>query len=229
MRKIIFFTILMGLSAAAIPAQKSPTTVKKPLNRVPFEAKIVTEISSADWNSLAAALDGEDWNKSAELGAQYLQNLKTDNDKKQLAQLRYLYIYALTGKILAANLQNNALEAEKNWDELDRVIAAFIGKEFVLPPRQFVENCDKALNVICQVKDNSNALRTTATNREGNAIHSFDYVAFDQAVNIREFNAKPTFLGGILRKADYNEDKTKPWVIRLFFNKGFVRIILPKS
>ena len=219
----------MCLSAAAIHAQKSPATVKNIPSRVPFEAKTVKEISNVDWNNLAAALDGEDWNKSVILAAQYLQNLKTDNDKKQLAQLRYLYIYALAGKILAATSQNNALEAQKNWAELDLVIETFIGKEFVLPPRQFVENCSKALNVICQVKSNSNALRTTATNREGNAIHSFDYVVFDQAVNISEFNAKPTFLGGILRKAEYNEDKSKPWVMRLFFNKGFVRIILPKS
>jgi hypothetical protein len=229
LKKSIFITILISLSAAAIFAQKPSTTVKKIPNRVPFEAKTVTEIPGAEWNDLAAALDGEDWNKSVILAAEYLQNLKTDNDKKQLAQLRYLYVYALAGKLLAANAQNNALEAEKTWDELDRVIATFIGKEFVLPPRQFVENCDKALNVICQVKDNSTALRTTATNREGNAIHSFDYVVFDQAVNIREFDAKPTFLGGILRKAEYNEDKSKPWVMRLFFNRGFVRIILPKS
>ncbi len=194
-----------------------------------MEAKIVTEISVEDWNSLASALDGEDWNKSAVLAAQYLQNLKIDNEKKQLAQLRYIYIYALAGKILAANSQNNALEAEKNWDELNRVMETYIGQEFVMPPRRFVENCDKTLNVICQVKDNSKALRTTATNREGNEIHSFDYVVFDQAVNIREFDTKPIFLGGTLRKADYNEDKTKPWVIRLFFNKGFIRIILPKS
>ena len=229
LKKSIFITILICLSALGILAQKSPTTAKKIPNRVPFQPKILTEISNTDWNNLAAALDSEDWNKSAVLAAQYLQNLKADNDKKQLAQLRYIYVYALAGKILAANSQSNALEAEKNWDELDRVMETFIGKEFVLPPRRFVEDCDKMLNVICQVKASSNAFRTTATNREGNAIHSFDYVVFDQAVNIREFNAKPTFLGGILRKSEYNEDKSKPWVMRLFFNKGFVRVILPKS
>ncbi|MEP6904195.1 MAG: hypothetical protein ABJA66_20925 [Actinomycetota bacterium] len=226
MRKVIFFTILICLSAAGVFAQKTQTTVRTIPKSVPVQQKILTEIADADWNILAKSLSSEDWNKSAALAAQYLDNLKTDNDKKQLAQLRYIYIYALTGKILDYNAQANALEAEKTWNELDRVMATFIGKEFVMPPRRFVENCDKLLNVICRVKDTTKAFRTTATNKEGNAIHSFDYVVFDEAVDIKEFDEKPTFLGGTLQKADYNEDKSKPWILRLFFNKGFVSVVV---
>ncbi len=226
MRKVVFFTILICLSAAGVFAQKTQTPVRILPKSVPVEQKILTEIADPDWDILAKALSTEDWNQSAALAARYLDNLKTDNDKKQLAQLRYIYIYALTGKILDSNAQAKALEAEKTWNELDRIMATFIGKEFVMPPRRFVENCDKLLNVICRVKDTPNAFRTTATNKEGNAIHSFDYVVFDRAVEIREFDEKPTFLGGTLRKADYNEDKSKPWVLRLYFNKGFVRVVV---
>ncbi len=226
MKKIIFITILICLSAAGIFAQKTQKPVRSMPKSVPVQQNILTEIANADWDILASALTTEDWNKSAVLAAQYLENLPVDNDKKQLAQLRYIYIYALTGKILDYNAQANALESEKTWNELDRIMATFIGKEFLMPARRFVENCDKLLNVICRVKDTPNAFRTTATNIEGNAIHSFDYVVFDQNVDIREFNEKPTFLGGILRNADYNEDKSKPWIVRLYFNKGFVSVVV---
>ena len=226
MKKTIFITIFISLAVAGVFAQKTKTPVRPIPKRVPVQTKALPEITNAEWDVLAGALTTEDWNKSAVLAAQYLEKLPVDNEKKQLAQLRYIYLYALTGKILDYNAQANALEAEKTWDQLDRIIAAFIGKEFVMPPRRFVKDCDKLLNVICRVKDTPNAFRTTATNIEGNAIHSFDYVVFDKIVDIKEFNEKPTFLGGILRKADYNEDKSKPWILRLYFNKGFVSVVV---
>jgi hypothetical protein len=226
MKKIIFITILISLSAIGASGQKTQTPVRIIPKSVPVEQKALKAIADADWDILARTLTAEDWNKSAALAAQYLENLPVDNDQKQLAQLRYIYIYALTGKILDDNTKSNTLEAEKTWDELDRIIETFIGKEFVLPPRRFVEDCNKLLNVICRVKDTENAFRTTATNIEGNAIHSFDYVIFDAPVSIREFDEKQTFLGGILKKADYNEDKSKPWILRLYFTKGFVRVVV---
>jgi hypothetical protein len=224
MNKFLVTTILLCISAAVISAQTPRPTAKITPRSVPF--KTVTEISDADWTILATALEKEDWKQSATLAAQHLQILQTDNDKKQLAQLRYIYLFALAGQILRFNSQGNALEAEKAWTELDKTMATFINKELVMPPRPFTSNCEKKLNVICQVKDTPNAFRTTATNQEGNAIHSFDYVQFDQPVELREFTGKETFLGGVLRKAEYNEDKTKPWILRLFLNKGFLRVIV---
>ena len=224
MRKSIFICLLVCISAAAVFAQQPRVPGKITPRNVPF--KVVTDISDADWQILANALEKEDWKQSATLAARHLQTLKTENDKKQIAQLRYIYLFALAGQILKANAQGNALEYEKVWTEMDIVIATFIGKEFVMPPRPFAADCDKKLNFICQVKDTPNAFHTTATNQEGNAIHSFDYVQLDQPVNLREFNGKQVFVGGILRKAEYNEDKTKPWVLRLFFNKGFLRVIV---
>jgi hypothetical protein len=226
MQKVIFFTIFICFSSACVFGQKPQTPVRTIPKSVPVEQKTTAEIADADWKILADSLFAENWNKAAFLAAEHLQNLQTDNDKKQLAQLRYIYLYALAGKILAYTTQGNTLEAEKSWNELDRVTETFIGKEFVLPPRRFVRDCDKKLNVICEVKDTPNAFRTTATNKEGNSIHSFDYVVFDQPVDIKEFDEKPTFLGGILRKVEYNDDKSKPWVMRLFFNKGFVTVIV---
>jgi hypothetical protein len=225
MKKFIFITILICISTAFTFAQKIVRTPAPITPRnVPF--RTVTEISDADWTTLADMLEKEDWKQSATLAAQYLQTLKTDNEKKQLAQLRYLYLFSLAGQILVANAQGNAVESEKVWTEIDKVMETFVNKEVVMPPRLFTTDCEKKLNVVCQVKDTPNALRTTATNKEGTGIHSFDYVQFDEAINIKEFDNKSTFLGGILRKAEYNEDKSKPWVLRLFFNKGFLRVVM---
>jgi hypothetical protein len=224
MKKLIFMTILICISAAVYSAQTPRVPAKVTPRSVPF--KTITEISIADWLSLATTLEKEDWKQSATLAAQHLQDLKTENEKKQIAQLRYIYLFSLAGQILTANAQGNAVEREKAWTELDRVMETLINKEFVLPPRPFTTDCGKKLNVICQVKDTPNAFRTTATNKEGSGIHSFDYVQFDTAFNIREFDGKETFIGGILRRAEYNEDKTKPWVLRLFMNKGFVRVVV---
>lgn len=225
MKKLIFITILLCISATGVLAQKI-TRVPTPVTprNVPF--KTVTEISDTDWTTLASALEREDWKQSATLASTHLQTLKTENDKKQIARLRYIYLFSLAGQILTANAQGNALEGEKAWTELDKVMATFINKEFVMPARPFTTDCDKKLNVICEVKETPNTFRTTATNKEGSGIHSFDYVQFDQAINLKEFDGKETFLGGTLRRAEYNEDKTKPWVLRLFFNNGFMRVVV---
>ena len=225
MKKTVFITILIFVSAVGLSAQKITRVPPQVTPRnVPF--KTVTEISAADWQALAVTLEKEDWKQSAALAAQHLRTLQAENDKKQIAQLRYIYLFALAGQILNYNTVGNSADAEKAWTELDKVLGTFINKEFLMPPRPFTTDCAKKLNVVCQVKDTPNALRTTATNKEGSGIHSFDYVEFDEALNIKEFDGKEIFMGGILRKIEYNEDKTKPWILRLTFNKGFLRVVV---
>jgi hypothetical protein len=223
MKKFIFILILVCAATASFSAQKITRAPVTPRN-VPF--KTVTEISETDWTALAAALDREDWKISAALAATHLQTLKSENDKKQIARLRYIYLFSLAGQILAAHMQGSAIESEKAWKELDKVMETFINKEFVMPARPFTTDCEKKLNVICEVRETPNTFRTTATNKEGSGIHSFDYVQFDQAVDLKEFDGKETFLGGTLRRAEYNEDKSKPWVLRLFFHSGFMRVVV---
>jgi len=224
MKKLIFITIWICIAAAVLHAQPPRVPAKITPRNVPF--KTVTEVSDADWLALAAVLEKEDWKQSATLAAGHLQILKTENDKKQIAQLRYIYLFSLAGQILAYNAQGNAVEREKVWTEIDKAMESFINKEVVMPPRPFTTNCEKKLNVICQAKDTPNTFRTTATNKEGNGIHSFDYVQLEQPVDIKEFNGKEAFIGGILRRAEYNEDLSKPWVLRLIFNNGFLRVVV---
>ena len=240
MKRIYSAAILLCLSAVLCAGQKAaaPVKTKKPIAKTtpaktvsaapsapkPAPTKTVAEISAADWEILTAALTAEDWNKAASVSARYIGRLKTDNAGKQLARLRYLYLYALAGKILKSAA--NPREAEAVRNQLKESAANFAGEEFVLPPRAFRADCRDVLNYVCPVKGNEKAFRTTATGKNGTDIFSFDYVVFDRKIEVGEFADKKTFLGGVLRRAEFNEDATKSWVMRLIFNRGFVRVAL---
>lgn len=224
MKKFILFTILLCFSVSICFAQKPKTPVKT-IEPKSAQTRTVAEFSEAEWKVLTDAFQAEDWKTSAPLAAQYLGKLKTDNEKKQLAQLRYFYLYALAGKILAAASVKVPIETDSMWKELDAAVGNFVGKEFVLPPRRSLAECREVLNYVCAVKDNDRALRTTATNKDGTMIHSFDYVLFDEKIAFGEFAGKEIFLGGRLKKAEFNQDMSKLWVMRLIFEKGFARVI----
>lgn len=226
MRKFVLFIIVLCFSISICFAQKNKTPAKTIEPKKIIQPETIGEISDAEWKNLTDTLQAEDWNKSASLAAQYLQNLKTDNEKKQLARLRYFYLYALAGKILTASSSGIPVETDSMWKELDAAVGSFIGKEFVSPPRLFLPVCKTVLNYVCAVKDNDHLLRTTATNTEGTMIHSFEYVTFDEKISWGEFVEKETFLGGKLKRAEFNQDMSKLWVMRLFFEKGFVRVVI---
>lgn len=205
-------------------AQTSQPSVK-PAKPKLAQTPIVEEISDAQWKNLIEALQAEDWKTAASLAAQYLEKLKADNDKKQLAQLRYFYLYALAGKILAAYDSKIPVEKTSIWREMESAVSSFSGKEFVLPPRRFLNECREVLNYICAVKNNERALRVTATNQEGTSIHSFEYVLFDEKIALDRLGGNESFLGGHLKSVEFNQDMAKPWVMRLIFDKGFVRVV----
>jgi hypothetical protein len=190
------------------------------------QAPILTKISETEWKNLIDALKTEDWGKSASFSSQLLSRIKTDDEEKRLAQLRYFYLFALAGKIFQFSSAGEQVKEAEVWEDLEKAVSNFIGKEFVLPPRRFLGDCSQVQNYICKVKDNEKALRVTATNSEGTAIHSFEYVLFEQKIDLKEFTSKETFLGGKLKRVEFNNDLTKPWIMRLFFKDGFVRVIL---
>ena len=225
MRKLITLIAVVALTAVFAGAQTTRPAAKTPPRPAPAApAKQVTEISAADWSALAAALSKEDWTQAAQLAKQHLGLLRTDNERKQLAQLRYLYLFALAGKVQYYLGITNDLEAERSWTELDNAVGEFVGREIVLPPRPFSTSCEKRLNYVCPVKDTPNAFRTTATTKGGDFILSFDYVVFGSTVDMKDFDARATFLGGTLQRAEFNNDTSKPWIMRLFINRGFARI-----
>lgn len=221
MKKAILLVILT--SAAVCFAQKTQTV--KIGGAKPVQNSTVTELSDAEWKVLTGALEAEDWTKASAVAAQYLRKLKTDNDKKQLAQLRHLRLYALAGTILAVSGANVPANVNALWKELDDAASEFNGAEFVLPPHRFLNECQKRVNYICRVAGDERALRVTATNKAGTAIHSFDYVVFDDLKPLNSLPESELFLGGTLKRIEYNQDSSKPWVMRLIFEKGFVSVV----
>ena len=236
MKKAILFSILFFCAAVVSFGQKPQPARPKTAQPKPaptaqtktVAAAAETEISSTDWTTLAAALEREDWDVGASLARQFIDRLKIDNEKKQLARLRYSYLYALAGKIFRLSNAQNADAETSAREELIRAAARFTNREFVLPAREFLIDCKGVVNYICPAKDGGGKLfRTTATSKDGAEIHSFDYVAFDRAVDLKAFAGDKTFLGGVLRRVEFNDDLTKsPWLMRLVFDKGFVRVEL---
>jgi hypothetical protein len=219
---VVFFTILFSLGVLPCFAQKIIAPVKpvKAPTIVPNSNPAI--LNETDWKNITAALQAEMWEKSSALAAQALQKTKVETDKKQLAQLRYIYLYALAGKILALASANKTAEEDAAWQELDKAVSEFTGKEIVLPARRFLPECRSVLNYICAVKDNERALRVTATNSAGTEIHSFDYILFEEKAAPKLLPDTNIFLGGTLKRAEFNQDLSKRWVMRLFLEKGFV-------
>ena len=184
----------------------------------------VTVIPDKEWSVMIDSLKSEKWENSAFYASGLLRRLKTDNDKKQIAQLRYFYLFSLAGKILKFHDAGKTAEKEAAWLELDKAVTEFTGKEFILPAREYRSICDKNLNFICPVTGNEKAFRTAATNKDAKAIHSFDYVLFDQKIDLSQYSDKQVFLGGTLKRVEFNDDLTEPWVMYLIFEKGFVRV-----
>ncbi|MBA3633740.1 MAG: hypothetical protein H0W58_13180 [Acidobacteria bacterium] len=227
MKRFVFFFVLFSFPALSGYAQKI-VKIEKPTQPALEVNQFSTEISEKEWQIIIDSLQAEDWEKSAFLAGQLINRVKTDNEKKRLARLRYIYLYALAGKIIAFSEANKKSEEAAAREELRKAADSFVGKEFVLPPRRFLANCNQVLNYICPVKNNDNALRVTATNKEGTAIHSFELILFDQKVDLKDFTGKETFLGGILAKVEFNENKSYPWIMRLSFVRGFIRVIVTK-
>lgn len=214
MKRLIFFTILFSLAVSVCFGQKRQAAVKPTPKKI-VQAVNTGEISEADWLKMADAMYLENWEKASALAAQNLQKLKTDNAKKQLAQLRYIYLYTLAGKVS---------EGKMAFAEFEKIANSFIGQEFLLVSRQLLADCRTKVNYICAAKDSDRVLRVTATNRSGTAIHLFEYVVLNEKFDLQANSEKLAFLGGNLKKIESNLSKDDMKVMRLIFDKGYVKL-----
>lgn len=210
--------VLALLSSQAVPAQTNNSKRKRSLPAA------VGSISDKDWGLLAGALSREEWGAAERLTQEFLSRLKSENDMKQMAQLRYLRLYSLAGKLNALISGRNDAAAPAARETLKIEAARFADADVVMPARELSVSCRGKVNFICPVKENPKALRITATNKDGDAILSFDYVLFDEAVKLSEFEGRKVFVGGRFDRIELNDDPAKPWVMRLFLKNGFARI-----
>jgi hypothetical protein len=214
MKKLVFFIVLFSLTVSLTFGQTRQTSAN-PASKKIVQPVRAGEIPEADWLKMADAMYLENWEKASTLAAQNLQKLKTENAKKQLAQLRYIYLYTLAGKVA---------EGKMAFAEFERLANTFVGQEFLLVSRQLLADCNTKLNYICAAKNNDHVLRITATNRTGTAIHLFEYVVLGERFDLRANNEKLAFLGGNLKKVESSLYKPGMKIMRLVFDKGYVKL-----
>ena len=221
MKKLFLSAVLFCLTAAGAFAQQrktelpaKPAPKKQPAAATPQKA---AEIPAAEWNAVIEALDKEDWTRASVLSSGAMDRLKTDNEQKQLARLRYFYLYALAGK---------AAGGQMTYDELGRVAARFVGQEFLMPSREFLADCQGKVNYICPVRGDRNALRVTATNRSGSMIHAFEYVRLNEKYDLAGREGQAAFVGGKLDRAEITSPRENLLILRLVFEGGFVNPVV---
>lgn len=216
MKKLIFLTVFICLTVSFAFGQKRAAAVVKPAPKNIVQPAVVAgEIPEADWLRMADAMYRENWETASTLAAQNLQKLKIDNAKKQLAQLRYIYLYTLAGKVS---------QEKMSFAEFERIANTFVGQEFLLVSRQLLADCKTKVNYICAAKNNDRILRVTATNRTGTSIHLFEYVVLSEKFDLRANSEKLAFLGGNLKKVESNLLKPDLKIARLIFDKGYVKV-----
>ncbi|HJP91265.1 MAG TPA: hypothetical protein VJ875_04870 [Pyrinomonadaceae bacterium] len=88
-------------------------------------------------------------------------------DDERLPRLRYIYLYAAAGNVSAGVM---------SFEELERVVKGFSGKEIVLPFRSIKMDCHGDFNFICATEGSKDRLIVAATNKAGTTIHAFEYV-----------------------------------------------------
>lgn len=224
MKKLFLFVLFISLtsySAAAQTKKSAPQaapkkTVSAAKTSTPSAgAATVNEIPADEWIEIVKAIEAENWNKSSVLTLAALKKLKTDNENKQLARLRYFYIYSLTGKIA----QKTMLPGE-----LERISEAFVGQDFLMPSRQILADCTGKVNYVCAVKADEKSLRVTATSKSA-TIHSFEYVKLTEKFDAGGNDGKEVFLGGKLAKLEIGTYKNNIKIVKLYFEDGFVDVV----
>ncbi len=216
MKKIYFFTILSLLLIGNVFGQKK-TVSAKPKPKVEVKTVLPNEeISETDWSILSDIVAAEDWNKSSNLALDYLKKLKVENNKRQIAQLNYIYIFSLQGKVS---------KGEETFEKFEEILQTFVGKEFMLPIRQILPNCKKVLNYICPSDNKDNSLFIAATNAEATTIHAFEYFKLNEKFDVEKNKNMMASLIGTLESFTVNPRKSNLWIAKLYFTKSQVGII----
>jgi hypothetical protein len=218
MKKYAVLFLLLAFAALPLCAQKRRVAQKKVAAAAP-PAVTVTEISVAEWDALTESLNKEDWTLSTALSSAAMNKLQGENDKQQLAQLRYLYVYALTGKVA---------QGKATYAELEKALPNFIGREFVMPSRTILADCNQKVNYICSVKDEDGVLRVTAADKVA-TIHLFEYVKLSESFDAAKNDGKSAALSGILEAYENYSGKPNTKIVRLIFAAGLVTLAPTES
>jgi hypothetical protein len=215
MQRFIIVIACLFVAAGGSFAQKRKTPAK-PSTPKPAPVTTVSELPEGEWSGIIRALEAEEWDKSSMLSGNALKKLRFENDKNQLARLRYIYLFSSAGRVA---------QGKMTATELQNIAQTFVGQAFIMLDRNALTNCQNSLNYVCPVKANKSALRVSATNKAFTTIHSFENVKLLQPFDFTQNNLKNVFVGGTLRQVEVNQKPEKVWIMRLSFENGWVQMV----
>jgi hypothetical protein len=176
--------------------------------------KPASVLSDKQWNDLYAALQAENWDTAAKLSSDYLRLIRSEDQAKTLARLRYMYLYAAAGRVS---------QGKMTYPQLARQVKPLIGKEIALPFHPINQGCRFEFNTICRTTDRAGLL-ITATNQAGTTIHAFEYIQpkekFDLAANDGKFGA----VFGTIDSIAPNPKRSRLLIMRIFISAADIRV-----
>lgn len=197
MSRIIFAMLLLCAAGLSAAAQTKPST----------------EVTEAQWHDVLVAVTNEEWSTTVELSSRYLKQLKESDER--LPRLRYIYLYAAAGKVS---------EGEMSYDELEKSVKDFVGKEVVLPYRTIALHCRGDLNFICPDDKDKDKLMVAATNKMGTNIHAFEYVQLKEPFDFASHDGEEASISGTIDSIQPNPNKSRVLVMRLYISKASVNL-----
>lgn len=171
------------------------------------------EVSEEQWRGVLAAVSNEDWAATVELSSKYLKQLKEDD--RRLPRLRYIYLYAAAGKVS---------EGGMSYDELEKSLKDFIGKEVVLPYRPIAQHCRGDLNFICPSEGGKDKLVVAATNKAGTTLHAFEYVQLKEAFDLASHDGEEASISGTIDSIQPNPNRSRLLIMRIYIAGASVNL-----
>src|SRR5688500_302208 len=167
-------------------------------------------LTDEQWLPIYQALESEDWDTAESLSSKYLDELKQEDAVNTLGRLRYMYLFSAAGRIAAGKM---------SYDELEKRIKGFAGKEIVFPGRFLRQKCqDPApadFNTVCK-SDGPHDIMITSTGRTATTIHSFEYIKLKEKFDWAKNNGKVAAIIGTIGSIVPNPNKSRLLVMRIY-------------
>ena len=174
-------------------------------------SKTPAEVSEKQWQGVLVAANDEEWDKAFQLAAKYIKQMKEEDER--LPRLRYIYLYTAAGSVSAGVM---------SFEELERVVKDFDGKEIELPYRPIAVDCHGDLNFICATESSKDKLIVAATNKAGTTIHAFEYVQLKEKFDAASHQGENASIGGVIEAIKLNPNKSRFLIMRIYITGGFV-------
>ena len=178
------------------------------------DKKPAATVTDAQWKELITAIGNENWDSAFALSSDYLKLLNEEDEMKVLARLRYMHLYAAAGK---------TFEGKMTFEELEKTVKKFVGKEIFTPYRKIKLGCQGEFNYVCPSEENKKRTMTTAANKAGTSIFAFEYTDLKEAVDFAGNAGKQTAIGGIINDIVPNPNKTTIVIMRIFISDGYIK------